>query len=141
MQLGSICFWLLQPIAIDNNLILTCSSRNSAEGKKKEKEQKEKRMSEEKSKLAIEEVKFLPNGADDATKGGDVEKGAKRAVNNGAFVGLTKEELQQFADDPYWVSFESVVLSVVRPSVGASVDVLLLMNGYGLWMTYALTDF
>ena len=68
-------------------------------------------MSEEKSKLAIEEVKFLPNGADDATKGGDVEKGAKRAVNNGAFVGLTKEELQQFADDPYWVSFESVVLS------------------------------
>jgi len=66
-------------------------------------------MSEEKSKLAIEEVKFLPNGADDATKGGDVEKGAKRAVNNGAFVGLTKEELQQFADDPYWVRTRKIL--------------------------------
>ena len=61
------------------------------------------KMSVEKEKIPVEEVKFLPNGAEEALSKGDVEKG-KAVADDGAFVGLTKEELQQYADDPYWVS-------------------------------------
>ena len=62
-------------------------------------------MSGEKEKVPIEEVKFLPNGADgDAPSKGDLEKGKEAEIDDGAFVGLTKEQLQRYADDPFWVS-------------------------------------
>ena len=59
-------------------------------------------MAEEKEKIPVEEVKFLPNGNEEATAL-DVEKG-KKSKDPGAFVGLTKDELMQYADDPFWVS-------------------------------------
>ena len=52
----------------------------------------------------LEEVKFLPNGAKDPEKGGnDVDGGG------GDFVGLSKEELQEFADDPFWVRTRKIL--------------------------------
>ena len=57
-------------------------------------------MAEE--KVPVEEVKFLPNGADEAPSG-DVEKGKQK--DDLAFVGLTKDQLMQYADDPFWVGF------------------------------------
>ena len=59
-------------------------------------------MAEEKEKIPVEEVKFLPNGNEEAAAL-DVEKG-KKSKDPGAFVGLTKDELMQYADDPFWVS-------------------------------------
>ena len=66
-------------------------------------------MSEDKNgKIPVEEVKFLPNGAEELPlkPDGDVEKGKAKKIDDDeeAFVGLTKEELQHFADDPFWVS-------------------------------------
>lgn len=65
-------------------------------------------MSEDKNgKIPVEEVKFLPNGAEELPlkPDGDVEKGKAKKIDDDeeAFVGLTKEELQHFADDPFWV--------------------------------------
>lgn len=63
-------------------------------------------MSEEKEKIPVEEVKFLPNAEE--TKGdADVEKGKPR--NGGAFVGLNKDQLQRYADDPYWVRTRKIL--------------------------------
>ena len=62
-------------------------------------------MSDDKAeKVPVEQVKFLPNGADEPSA--DIEKGKAKKTDDDeeAFVGLSKEELQQFADDPFWVS-------------------------------------
>lgn len=59
-------------------------------------------MSGDADKVPVEEVKFLPNG-DDPKSESDLEKGKVKKADPDAFVGLTKEELQQFADDPFWV--------------------------------------
>lgn len=62
-------------------------------------------MSGSNEKIPVEEVKFLPNGAEEPPlkPDGDIEKGKPKEVDEDAFVGLSKEELQQFADDPFWV--------------------------------------
>ena len=49
-------------------------------------------------------VKFI-NGVDAA-----VDLGKKIDDNDGAFVGLTKTELMQYAKDPYWVRLRLVLL-------------------------------
>jgi len=64
-------------------------------------------MAEEKEKIPVEEVKFLPNGNEEAAAL-DVEKG-KKSKDPGAFVGLTKDELMQYADDPFWVRTRKIL--------------------------------
>lgn len=64
-------------------------------------------MADEKEKIPVEEVKFLPNGNEDAGAV-DVEKG-KKSKDPGAFVGLTKDELMQYADDPFWVRTRKIL--------------------------------
>ena len=69
-------------------------------------------MSGSNEKIPVEEVKFLPNGAEEPPlkPDGDIEKGKPKEVDEDAFVGLSKEELQQFADDPFWVCKALVTL-------------------------------
>jgi len=54
----------------------------------------------ETEKIPIEEVKFLPV---------DPEKGKDNGKKTSDFVGLTKEELQEFADDPFWVRTRKIL--------------------------------
>ncbi len=56
-------------------------------------------------------VKFINGGTADPTGDAKVEMGGDAGMkDNAEFVGLTKEELMKYADDPYWVRVRWILL-------------------------------